>query len=390
MAPSKLRLRQSEHPASSDAHHLARDKIQSLLQLAGISLDGQQPWDLQVHDARLYERVLSQGTLGLGEAYMDGWWDCQCLDQFVFRALRAGLRERVGVSAYEAWLALRGVVANLQSKARASIVGEHHYDLGNQLYRCMLDSHMTYTCGYWRTAEDLEHAQQDKLDLVCRKLDLQAGQRVLDIGCGWGSFAEFAARRYGAEVVGITISQEQAELAQRRCADLPVEIRLADYRTLDESFDHVVSLGMFEHVGWKNYRTYMQVVRRCLSDHGLFLLHTIGSNQSGVHGDPWMDKYIFPNGDLPSIAQIGKAIEPDWVMEDWHNFGADYDRTLMAWHANFEQHWEQLAVDYDLRFQRMWRYYLLSCAGAFRARKNQLWQIVLSKHGVHGGYRSLR
>ncbi len=368
----------------------ARARVEALLQEAGVTLNGGQPWDLRVHDERLFERVLSQGSLGLGEAYMDGWWDCEQLDQLVFLVLRAGLHERVGVSGYEAWLALRGLLANLQSQARASIVGEHHYDLGNRLYECMLDSQMTYTCGYWRNAADLEQAQQHKLELVCRKLDLQAGQRVLDIGCGWGSFAEYAARHYGAHVVGITISREQAELARQHCQGLPVEIRLQDYRELDEPFDQVVSLGMFEHVGWKNYRTYMRVVQRCLSDAGLFLLHSIGSNQSGLHGDAWMDRYIFPNGDLPSITQIGKAIEPDWVMEDWHNFGADYDRTLMAWHANFERHWDELAGDYDPRFYRMWRYYLLSCAGSFRARKNQLWQIVLSKGGVLGGYRSLR
>lgn len=390
MAQSKLPFHFTDVAAPAGGHSRARDMIESLLQQAGIAVNGSQPWDPQVHDPRFYARVLSQGSLGLGEAYMDGWWDCERLDQFAFRALRARLQERVGMSGYEAWLMLRGLLANLQSQARASIVGEQHYDLGNRLYECMLDSRMTYTCGYWRDASDLEQAQAHKLELVCRKLDLQPGQRVLDIGCGWGSFAEFAARRYGAQVVGITISREQAELARLRCRDLPVEIRLQDYRELCESFDHVVSLGMFEHVGWKNYRTYMNVVRRCLNDAGLLLLHSIGSKQSGRHGEPWMDRYIFPNGNLPSIAQLGKAFEPDWVMEDWHNFGADYDRTLMAWHANFERHWDELAGQYDRRFYRMWRYYLLTCAGAFRARRSQLWQIVLSKDGVLGGYRSLR
>jgi cyclopropane-fatty-acyl-phospholipid synthase len=282
------------------------------------------------------------------------------------------------------------LLTNLQSRSRAFIVGEQHYDLGNLLYQCMLDPRMTYTCGYWAKAGDLEQAQTDKLDLSCRKLGLQPGQRVLDIGCGWGSFAEFAARQYGVRVVGITISREQAELARQRCRGLPVDIRLQDYRELDEPFERIVSLGMFEHVGWRNYVTYMGVVQRCLADGGLFLLHSIGSNRSLAHADPWIDRYIFPNGGLPSIAQIGRAIEKDFVMEDWHNFGADYDRTLMAWHANFERHWPQLAGHYDQRFRRMWRYYLLSCAGAFRARDIQLWQIVLSKGGVPGGYFSVR
>jgi len=390
MDQSKLPLHTDKITSPGDEIHRARGKIERLLERAGIGLNGSQPWDMRVLDPRAYPRILSQGNLGLGEAYMDGWWECEQLDEFIHRALRANLEAQVSISWQEAWQLLSGLLANLQSKARAYMVGERHYDLGNQLYQCMLDSRMTYTCGYWRNAADLEQAQANKLDLVCRKIGLQPGDRVLDIGCGWGSFAEFAARNYAAEVVGITISREQAELARQRCSGLPVDIRLQDYRDLRETFDHIVSLGMFEHVGWKNYRTYMQVVQRCLRDKGLFLLHSIGANQSGLHSDAWINRHIFPNGGLPSIAQIGKAIEPDWVMEDWHNFGADYDLTLMAWYANFEQHWAELAPHYDQRFYRMWRYYLLTCAGAFRARSLQLWQIVLSKGGVADGYRSLR
>ncbi|MDP2244215.1 cyclopropane fatty acyl phospholipid synthase [Pseudomonas sp.] len=390
MDQSKLPLHTDKITSPGDEIHRARGKIEHLLERAGIGLNGSQPWDVRVLDPRAYPRILSQGNLGLGETYMDGWWECEQLDEFIHRALRANLEAQVSVSWQEAWQLLSGLLANLQSKARAYMVGERHYDLGNQLYQCMLDSRMTYTCGYWRNAADLEQAQANKLDLVCRKIGLQPGDRVLDIGCGWGSFAEFAARNYAAEVVGITISREQAELARQRCSGLPVDIRLQDYRDLRETFDHIVSLGMFEHVGWKNYRTYMQVVQRCLRDKGLFLLHSIGANQSGLHSDAWINRHIFPNGGLPSIAQIGKAIEPDWVMEDWHNFGADYDLTLMAWYANFEQHWAELAPHYDQRFYRMWRYYLLTCAGAFRARNLQLWQIVLSKGGVADGYRSLR
>ncbi|MCG4455928.1 cyclopropane fatty acyl phospholipid synthase [Pseudomonas sp. MMS21-TM103] len=390
MVQNKLPLHPDEIALPGSESVQARDKVERLLDRAGIALNGNQPWDMRVLDPRAYPRILSQGSLGLGEAYMDGWWECEQLDEFIHRALRVNLEAKIRVSWYEAWQLTRGLLANLQSKARAYMVGEHHYDLGNQLYQCMLDTRMTYTCGYWRNAADLDQAQANKLDLVCRKIGLQPGDRVLDIGCGWGSFAEYAARTYAAEVVGITISREQAELARVRCSGLPVEIRLQDYRDLYETFDHIVSLGMFEHVGWKNYRTYMQVVHRCLRDKGLFLLHSIGANQSGLHSDAWIDRHIFPNGGLPSIAQIGKAIEPDWVMEDWHNFGADYDLTLMAWYANFERHWAELAPHYDERFYRMWRYYLLTCAGAFRARNIQLWQIVLSKGGVADGYRSLR
>lgn len=221
-------------------------------------------------------------------------------------------------------------------------------------------------------------------------MGLKAGDHILDIGCGWGSFAKFAVEKYGVSVVGITISVEQAALARERCAGLPVEIRVEDYREVAEEFDHIISLGMFEHVGHKNYREYFKIASRCLKENGLFLLHTIGSNRSIFSTNPWTDKYIFPGGSLPSIKQIGKAIEKLFVMEDWHNFGPDYDKTLMEWFANFDHAWPNLREKYGDRFYRMWKFYLLMSAGAFRARYIQLWQIVLSKDGLAGGYQSVR
>jgi cyclopropane-fatty-acyl-phospholipid synthase len=176
------------------------------------------------------------------------------------------------------------------------------------------------------------------------------------------------------------------ELGRERCKGLPVEIRLQDYREVNEPFDHIVSLGMIEHVGSKNYRTYMQTAHRCLKDDGIFLLHTIGSNRSVRTTDPWIEKYIFPNSQLPSIRQLALASEGLFVMEDWQNFGVHYDKTLMAWYQNFDAGWDELKSTYSERFYRMWTYYLLSCAGSFRARKNQLWQIVFSKQGISGGF----
>ncbi|KWR85182.1 cyclopropane-fatty-acyl-phospholipid synthase [Pseudomonas sp. PI1] len=356
-----------------------------LLQKADIEINGQRPWDMQVLRPQVFERVLGQGSLGLGESYMDGDWEAQHLDEFFHRLLRARLDREVQPLRLLVH-ALRYRLLNLQSSRRAWQVGKQHYDLGNELYRAMLDTRMTYSCGYWENATTLEQAQEAKLELICRKLQLRPGMRLLDIGCGWGSLMSYAAQHYGVECVGVTVSQEQANWASDRYRGLPLEFRLQDYRSLTEKFDCIASVGMFEHVGHKNHRTFMQVAHRCLADDGLLLLHTIGKNERRGRPDPWTDRYIFPNGDLPSIGQIGDAADRLFVVEDLHNFGAYYDRTLMAWYANFEAAWPSFSRLGE-RFRRMWRYYLLSCAGAFRARDIQLWQWVLSKRGVAGGYR---
>jgi cyclopropane-fatty-acyl-phospholipid synthase len=362
-----------------------RRYVQQLLADAGVWLDGGRPWDPQVHDERLFRRLLAQGSLGAGEAYVEGWWDCERIDEMFHRLLRAGVEERFHSLSGLAQLA-KARLWNLQRAARARQIGQRHYDLGNDLFRAMLDRRQTYTCGYWRNATTLDEAQEAKLDLVFRKLQLKPGMRVLDIGCGWGGAARFAARRHQVEVVGITVSGDQVAIGREACRGLPVEIRLQDYRAVEGRFDRIFSLGMFEHVGSRNYRRFMRIVREHLEPDGLFLLHTIG-NLSSVHsGDPWISRYIFPNSMLPSMRQICAAIEGLFVMEDWHNFGADYDATLLHWARNFEDAWPELAPRYGERFHRMWRYYLLSCAGAFRARRNQLWQVVLSPHGVPGGY----
>ena len=360
--------------------------MSSLLGKADIKIDGSRPWDMRVNHPRVARRAITQANLGLGESYMDGDWDCGALDTFFDRLLRTKVDREV--SPMRMLLhALRFRLFNLQTITRAFQVGEQHYDIGNDFYRAMLDERMTYTCGYWEHAKTLDEAQEAKLDLICRKLDLKPGMRVLDIGCGWGSFAKFAAEHYAAEVVGITISREQALLAQQNCGNLPVEIRVQDYREVEERFDRIVSVGMFEHVGRKNYREYMEVAARCLEQDGLFLLHTIGKNLTDSTPDPWIDKYIFPNGDLPSLAQIANSVEDVFVIEDMHNFGTDYDRTLMAWYNNFREAWPRFRERYGERFYRMWSYYLLSCAGAFRSRDIQLWQFVMARDGLKGGYR---
>lgn len=370
------------------AYH--QELLQALLDAADVRLDGSRPWDIRVRDDRFYRRVLRHGSLGLGTAYMDGDWECEDLEEFFYRVLRARLDERAAQSPRMFLAHLRTRLSNPQRSARAFDIGERHYDLGNDLFERMLDQRMVYSCAYWARARSLDEAQEAKLDLICQKLDLQRGMRLLDVGCGWGSLIRFAAEQYGVACVGITVSRRQAEYAQRICRGLPVEVRLQDYREVDEPFDRIASVGMFEHVGPRNYRTFLRVVHRCLAEGGLLLLHTIGSNRSRTTTDPWIDRYIFPGGVLPSARQITTAAEGLFVLEDWHSFGPDYHRTLLEWHARFVASWPEIEDQYGDRFYRMWRYYLQSTAGSFRARRNQLWQLVLSRDGVVGGYRSPR
>jgi cyclopropane-fatty-acyl-phospholipid synthase len=368
----------------------ARKIIESLGEQIDVKCNGTRAWDIRINDDRLFDRIIKEGSLGFGEAYMDGWWDCEALDELFFRVIRGKVDEKVIENKHQLWLVLCSKYLNFQSKKRAYQVADVHYNLGNDLYEAMLDKHMAYSCGYWKGAKDLDEAQFNKLDLVCKKVGLKKGHRLLDIGCGWGSLAKFAAEHYGAEVVGVTISVEQQKLAQERCKGFPVEIRLQDYRDVNEKFDRIISIGMFEHVGYKNYREYMQVASRCLKDDGLFCLHTIGQDVSALCADPWVHKYIFPNGMVPSISQIAKAAEGLCVMEDWHNFGQYYDLTLMAWWDKFKAAWPDLKPNYGDRFYRMWEYYLKIFAGNFRARNLQLWQVVFSKQGQVGGYQSIR
>jgi cyclopropane-fatty-acyl-phospholipid synthase len=360
-----------------------------LLARNDIILGGSRPWDVSVHDDRLWSRLLLQGTLGLGESYMDGWWDVPALDEFIVRLVRGNVQASLPGDLGTYMSLLKGVLLNLQ-RARVTEVAEKHYDIGDDLYSRMLDPRMIYSCGYWAHAGDLTGAQEAKLDLICRKIGLEPGMRVLDVGSGWGGFLKFAAERYGISGLGVTVSKNQAAYANSHKDGLPIETRLLDYQSLDGKFDRIVSIGMFEHVGYKNYRAYFEKLRTLLAPGGLFLLHTIGGDSTSTHGDPWTEKYIFPNGMLPSVRQMGTATEGLFVIEDWHNFGADYDKTLMAWHANFERSWPELTTKYGDRFYRMWRYYLLTFAAMFRDRRLNLWQLVLSPDGVKGGYTSVR
>lgn len=353
----------------------------SLMQVAGVTVNGNKPYDIKIFNDEFYPRVMGKAALGLGESYMDNWWDCMALDQFVEKVLRADLLSRLKQDWTTILNVVRARLVNLQTSRRAFLVGKQHYDIGNDLYQRMLDKHMQYTCGYWKNATNLEAAQEAKLEMICRKTGLQPGMTVAELGCGFGGFARYAAEKYGVQVVGFTISKEQAKYAREICRGLPVDIKLEDYRKASGKYDRVISVGLMEHVGYKNYRSYMELTSHLLKDDGIALLHTIGGNHSSRICNPWTTKYIFPNSMIPSIRQLGEAMEGNFVVEDWHNFGEDYDKTLMAWWKNFNTAWPELKSSYSEKFYRMWKYYLLSCAGSFRARDLQLWQIVMTKPG---------
>lgn len=371
-------------------------KIEQVLNKIGVKLNGDNPCDIKVHNKQFLNRILKEQSIGAGESYMDGWWDCDRLDELFYRLCR----EKIATQFYSPLTigkitAINSII-NQQSRSKSEIVANKHYNLGNTLYELMLGKSMAYTCGYWKDVHTLDEAQYAKYDLVCKKLYLKRGEKVLEIGTGWGGLAKFMAERYGCEVVGMDIGRGPSAYAKEFCKNFPVEIYRCDYRDVNVynpnkiKFDKIVSVGVLEHVGVKNYRTLLDIARSMLKPDGLFLLHSIGGNTSKNYCDPWINKHIFPNGMLPSLQQIGKAFEDKFIVEDLHNIGANYEKTLLGWHENFNNHWDTLQTAFDERFHRMMNYYLLSCAGAFRARDMQLWQFVLSPNGIINGYTRIR
>ncbi len=368
----------------------AKNTVKYLLSLGDVKIDGGRPFDIQVHDDRFYKSVLSRRELGIGESYMDGWWDVERLDEFVARLMEANVREKAKISPAMVQSFLGAMLSNPQSYRKSAQNASHHYEIGNDLYKRMLDKSMMYTCAYWKDVDTLEEAQKAKMDLVCRKLYLKKGMSLLDLGCGWGGFAEYAARNYGVRVTAVTPAAEQVIVARERSKGLPVIIEEKDYRDVSGFYDRIVSIGIMEHVGPKNYAAFFKQCKDMLNDGGLMLHHMISNNRSTKFVDPWIDKYIFPGGVIPSLTQISQAIEKKLIIEDIHNFGPYYDKTLMAWHANFVDHYDEISDKYDERFYRMWNFYLLSCAGAFRSRRMQLLQIVMRKVETSDVYVAVR
>lgn len=372
---------------------------------AGIAIGGDEPGDIKVTRDRFYRRAALFESLGIGDSYRDGDFVCGDLSAFFDKlmvcrqeehltALKKGTADPgASTSLLEAWIKLRQEFGNQQSMAKASKSITHHYDIGNELYEPMLGETMAYSCGYWAGAKTLDQAQRNKYRLICEKVGLKPGMRVLEIGCGWGGFAAYAAGEFGVAVVGVSLSKEQINYAQAKYKDLHetrrIDLRLMDYRAIPknfgEEFDAVVSIGMFEHVGPRNYDDYMRIAWGAMKPAGVFLLHSI----VGCGGiDPFFWYRIFPGGVLPVEEQIAKAARPYFAVEHVENFGYDYSLTLAQWWKNFEAAWPQIRKSghYDEKFYRMWEFYLKSVAAAFKVRRVQLEQWTLSKCGIPGGF----
>ena len=351
----------------------------------GVTVNGPHPWDPQAKDDRVLMDVARGGSLVAGETFMDERWDVAKLDEFIARLQQQHLLLDPILFGGLLFKKIKNKLFNLQRGERAFEVGEVHYDLGNDLYEEMLDKRMIYTAAYWKDSKTLDEAQEAKLDLICKKLGLKPGDRLLDIGCGWGGLMKYAAEKYGVSCVGLSVSKEQTAYGRASCAGLPIEFVITDYADFkpSEQFDYVASIEMFEAVGHKNSEFFMKKAHSWLKPNGRFLLQTIGSTLTHTVADPWIDRYIFPNGILPTKALIERAIKSTFVAHDWHDIGRDYDKTLMAWWENFKTAYPTLDHDkYDRRFYRMWQYYLLVCAGSFRVGHLADWQIVLTKSEV--------
>lgn len=368
----------------------AKQFVTELMDMADIKEGGKRPQDITIHDDRWYVRTMRHGILGLGESYMDGWWDSNDLYASFSAAINARIEERLKPSAKMVMAGVEASLMNRQTKSKARRNAEHHYNIGNDLYELMLDRRMVYSCGYWKNTKSLDKAQEQKLDLICKKLGLKKDMTVLDIGCGWGAFLEYAARNYGIKGVGVTPAGEQVKLARERLKGLNVKILQRDYRDVSGKFDRIVSVGSFEHIGYKNYRTFFEICDEHLKPGGMMLHHTIGGNVDGVKADPWIEKYIFPGGNIPGLGQIVKAIEGRFMIEDLHNFGPDYAKTLLAWHKNFVKQYPKIKDRYDERFYRMWEFYLLMCAAGFHERNMHLWQIVMRRQEPSDTYQGIR
>jgi cyclopropane-fatty-acyl-phospholipid synthase len=357
--------------------------IESILEPQDIHINGNRPWDMVVRDERVFRDIVTRGSLGLGNAYTQGWWDSPALDEWMYRVSQSPALRSARTLTHiipNALATASEFLYNTQSLPRSQHVLKKHYELNLPLFANMLDPLMQYSCAHFGNTKTLPEAQVEKLDLIARKLEISERDTLLDIGSGWGGLAKYFSENKGCSVTGINISQKQIQFSEKFAPSQKVSFQNRDYRQIEGIFDKVVSVGMFEHVGPQNYRAFMKSAHKALRPGGLLLIQSITKSTSDKICDPWIKRNIFPNSHIPSLAQVSAAAEDLFVLESVQNIGEHYDKTLMCWHKNFTKNWEKISPSFDSAFQRKWTYYLLTCAGVFRARELGCCQVLFRKN----------
>ncbi len=345
---------------------------------------------MRLTDPKLYRTLVFNSELAAGEAYMDGtlrFEEGSTLRDF----LTLFSINRLSLGSYPIQKALRAIKMRFRKRQQSNVKGEaqrnvaHHYDLGNDFYKLFLDEHMLYSCAYFREPQEtLEQAQRNKLRLLAAKLCLRPGMKVLDIGCGWGDLALYLAQLEDVEVLGVTLSKEQQALATQRAKDAGLEGRvrfeLRDYREVDEFFDRIVSVGMFEHVGVHHYDEFFKKVNALMPDDGLAVLHSIGHMSPPGMASAWLRKYIFPGAYSPALSEVFEVVEKNslWVT-DLEFLRIHYATTLKHWGDRFEKNRDKVIEMYDERFARMWEFYLISAEMMFRTGSQLVFHMQLSR-----------
>ncbi|MEO0545538.1 MAG: cyclopropane-fatty-acyl-phospholipid synthase family protein [Pseudomonadota bacterium] len=345
---------------------------------------------MKLHDKRLYRDLVFKSEIAAAEGYMDGtmtFEEGSTLREF----LHLFSINRLSLAAYPLQKALRSLSMLTRRKQQSNRVGQaqqnvaHHYDLGNEFYKLFLDKNMLYSCAYFHNDnQSLEQAQRNKLRLIAAKLNLKPGLKVLDIGCGWGDMALYLASMADVKVVGVTLSTEQQKLATERAAEMGlsdrVEFRLQDYRELDEQFDRIVSVGMFEHVGVAHYDEFFAQLNKLMPDEGLALIHSIGHMSPPGMASKFMRKYIFPGAYSPALSEVFESVERNslWCL-DLEFLRVHYAKTLAHWEKRFQSNRAEVEAMYDERFARMWEFYLISAEAMFRTGSQLVFHMQLSR-----------
>ncbi len=353
--------------------------------------DKEKPITLKLLNKKLNYKLLFNPDISFPEAYVNGEIKIEngtLLDflNLTFKNLGPGEINTSGYFVKKFLHAYRFFTNfNLPLKSKKNV--EHHYDLGEELYNLFLDKKFRmYSCAYWKSPEEsLEQAQQNKINHIIKKLDLRAGQKVLDIGCGWGGLCFEMAKQSKCEVTGITLSKNQYEYCVKKSKELKLDnqchFELLDYRHLNGKFNRIVSVGMVEHVGRKFYKTFFKKINELMTDDGLSLIHTIGSTQPKGPPQPWISRYIFPGGLVPSASDLIDAVEKtDLILTDMESLIRHYDKTLKAWLVRFLENRDRAKKMYDERFCKMWEFYLASCSAAFKYRDLLVYQLQIAKN----------